>query len=75
MFSDGQRQEIAKKVEEVLLSFNHPEMPTEKPRFQLHVEGVADWSWADIKPNWHYLEEGKNTPVNPFNEQQDKGLI
>jgi hypothetical protein len=36
-------------------------MPEEKPLFQLHVEGVKDWSWADIQPNWLYAEqEGKD---------------
>lgn len=69
MFSLAQKQEIAKKVEEILLSFNHPEMPTEKPIFHLHVKGREGWSWADIEPNWTF--ENKSPGVNPWNEQQD----
>lgn len=58
MFSTEEKQKIAEVVEEVLLSFNHPEMPQEKPNFKLHVDGKEDWSWADIKPN-HQIKEDK----------------
>ncbi len=58
---------IAQKIEELLLSLNHPEMPTERPKFSLHVDGKEAWSWADIKPNWVYYD-GKPMGVNPFNE-------
>ena len=66
MFSRKQKNKIAEEVEKLLLSFNHPEMPKEKPRFLLHVEGKEGWSWADIEPNWKY--EDKEPSVNPFNE-------
>lgn len=68
MFSMSQKKQIAEKVEELLLSFKHPEMPKEKPRFHLRVEGAESWSWAEIKPNWTFSEE---TPpgINPFNER------
>ena len=67
MFSTSQKQLIARKVEELLLSFNHPEMPTERPNFSLHVAGTSDMSWANIAPNWTY--DADNPPsVNPFNE-------
>lgn len=66
MFSKQQKIEIAKAVEWILLSFNHPEMPKEKPEFRLHVAGKESWSWADIEPNWHF--EGKAPGVNPWSE-------
>lgn len=57
MFSPAQKREIAAAVEAVILSFGHPEMPTEKPNFKLHVDGAESWSWADIIPNWKYDQE------------------
>ena len=59
MFSTKEKQYIAEKIEELLLSIRHPEMPKEKPNFKLHVDGAEDWSWADIEPN-HQIEENKN---------------
>lgn len=56
MFSMKEKQYIASVVEKVLLELKHPEMPTEKPVFSLHVDGKEDWSWADIKPNWTFDE-------------------
>lgn len=67
MFSMKQKQEIAKKVEEILLSFNHPEMPKEKPEFKLSVYGKENWSWAEIDPNWAY--EDIKPDINPHNER------
>ena len=57
MFSSEQKQKIAEEVEKVLLSFNHPEMPEEKPNFKLHVDGKKDWSWADIEPNHKFINQ------------------
>ena len=69
MFSVAQKQQIAGAVEQVLLSFKHPEMPTEKPKFTLRVYGKKDWSWAEITPNWTFNKE--NPPsINPHNEQR-----
>ena len=66
MFSLREKQDIALKVEKILLSYNHPEMPEEKPMFTLHVDGKEAWSWADIKPNWTFVD---NPPsISPFNE-------
>lgn len=66
MFSLKEKQMIAAKIEELLLSLNHPEMPTEKPIFSLRVDGKESWSWAEIKPNWTFSD----TPaeINPWNE-------
>jgi len=67
MFSVAEKRKIADALEKVLLDLNHPEMPTEKPRFKLHVDGKEGWSWADIEPNWTF--DDKNPfKVNPFNE-------
>ena len=68
MFSVKEKNKIASEVEKLLLSFNHPEMPKEKPEFTLHVSGKESWSWADIEPNWKY--ENKAPSVNPWNEKQ-----
>jgi len=75
MFSVDQKKQIAEAVEKTLLSFNHPEMPTERPSFKLHVDGKESWSWADIEPNWTY--ENREPGINPHNErvaeQMNKG--
>ena len=67
MFSMNQKKEIAQKVEAILLSYNHPEMPTEKPEFRLSVRGKENWSWAEIEPNWHF--DNTAPGINPHNEQ------
>ena len=51
MFSTEEKQRIARELEKILLSLNHPEMPKEKVEFKLHVDGKEDWSWADIESN------------------------
>lgn len=68
MFSYKEKQKIAEEIEKLLLSFNHPEMPKEKPEFHLSVKGKESWSWAEIKPNWYYEKELPG--VNPWNEKQ-----
>jgi len=66
MFSKKEKIKIANEIEQLLLSFNHPEMPAEKPNFKLHVVGAESWSWADIEPNWKY--ENSDPGINPWNE-------
>lgn len=66
MFSLSEKRMIAAEVEKLLLSLNHPEMPKEKPRFRLHVDGAESWSWADIEPNWTFDDRAPG--VNPWNE-------
>lgn len=68
MFSAEEKRKISGEIEKLLLSINHPEMPTEKPSFRLHVDGKEHWSWADIDPNWKY--EDKAPSVNPWNEKE-----
>lgn len=70
MFSVEQKRQIAAVVERALLDLHHPEMPTERPRFSLHVQGAESWSWADIKPNWVFDEGLQRVEVNPWNERQ-----
>ena len=67
MFSQEQKKEIAKAVEKVILSFDHVEMPKERPSFTLRVEGKEDWSWANIEPNWTFNQ--KPSQINKFNSQ------
>jgi hypothetical protein len=69
MFSMAEKKKIAEEVEKLILSFNHPEMPKERPEFKLHIDGKESWSWAIIEPNWHF--EDKPPSINPFNEDQD----
>lgn len=61
MFSASEKRAIAAKVEELLLALKHPEMPTSRPSFRLHVDGAESWSWADIEPNWKFEKEGPET--------------
>lgn len=68
MFNVAEKRHIADEIEKLLLSLNHPEMPTEKPRFKLHVDGKESWSWADIEPNWVFDDGHKEAGANPFNE-------
>ena len=67
MFSMEQKRQIAEGVEKIVLGFKHPEMPTEKPRFSLHVDGKESWSFADIQPNWMF-DDANKPGVNPWNE-------
>ncbi len=67
MFNKEQKMKISDAVEKIILSFNHPEMPTEKPQFILHIDGKERWSWADIGPNWNY--ENREPSMNPHNEK------
>ena len=58
MFNAAEKKKIAEAVEKVLLEIDHPEMPNEKPYFELHVHGIEKWSFADIEPNWWWEEAG-----------------
>ena len=66
MFSVAEKQKIADTIENLLLKLDHPEMPKEKPKFHLRVEGKESWSFADIDPNWTY--DNNKPSVNQFNE-------
>ncbi len=67
MFSIAEKQKIADGIERLLLELAHPEMPKERPVFELHVKGKESWSWADIKPNWEH-EATPSSLINPWNE-------
>ena len=67
MFSMKEKQFIAAKLEELILSLNHPEMPKSRPLFKLHIDGSEAWSFADIEPNWIF--EDKAPGINPWNER------
>ena len=68
MFSVKQKQEIANKVQEVLRSTGHPELPDDEIKFHLHVAGAEAWSWADIRNNGAVSDPS----VNPHNEAMEK---
>ena len=72
MFSREEKMKISGAIEKMLLELNHPEMPTEKPNFTLHVNGKEGWSWADIEPNWHY--EDVKAPTSDWNEGAREAL-
>lgn len=67
MFSVTEKRKIAEEIEKLLLSFDHPEMPKDRPSFTLHVDGAESWSWANIEPNWKYNENNPQQ-INPWNE-------
>lgn len=72
MFSISEKRKIAEEIEKLLLSFNHPEMPKDRPIFKLRVEGKESWSFADIRPNW--LVDNPEKDANPWNEVSRKVL-
>ena len=66
MFSTDQKRWISNKIQEVLRSTNHPELPDGEIQFNLHVEGAEPWwSWADIRNNNSVV----NPETNEFNEK------
>ena len=67
MFSLEEKRKIADAVEKILLEIKHPEMPNDRAKFTLHVDGKEDWSWADIKPNWTF-GEGSAPTTTEWNE-------
>lgn len=70
MFSMAEKRKIADAVEKVILDLKHPEMPGEKPKFHLHIDGKEGWSFADIKPNWIFDDGHEKAGINPFNERE-----
>lgn len=68
MFSVGEKRFIAAAVEKILLELGHPEMPGQKPKFELMVTGKEAWSWAKIEPNWVFDDGQKEMGINPWNE-------
>lgn len=67
MFSQKEKQFIATEVEKIILSLNHPEMPTEHPKFLLNIEGKEPWSFATIQPN-HTFDDQNKPGINAWNE-------
>jgi len=66
MFSIQQKRDISDAVQKILRETNHPELPKGEIQFLLHVDGAADWSWADIRNNGAVTKPG----LNPWNEIQ-----
>jgi hypothetical protein len=51
MFSVAQKRNIAEAVQSILRDTKHLEPPLGEISFNLHVDGLESWSWADIKNN------------------------
>jgi hypothetical protein len=67
MFSVGEKRAIADAVQRILRATDHPELPAVgEIKFQLHVQGAEEWSWADIQNNGAITNPG----VNLWNELQ-----
>jgi len=66
MFSVSEKRDIASRVQAILRSTNHPELPEGEIKFHLHVDGAESWSWADIRNNGAVDKPG----VNSWNEMQ-----
>lgn len=67
MFSVRQKREIADAVQKILRATNHPELPDGEIKFQLHVQGLDYFEYADIENNAAIAVPR----VNPWNESQD----
>lgn len=68
MFSVREKRALARKIQSVLRSTGHPELPQGEIEFTLHVKGAEEFSFAEIKNNGAVV-----TPsVNPHNEIQDQ---
>lgn len=66
LFSRAEKQRISQAVEDVLREINHPEMDVANIRFNLHVFGAEEWSYADIHQNTPETRTGVDP--NPWNE-------
>jgi hypothetical protein len=67
MFSVAQKRWIADEVQKILRATNHPELPPDgEIQFTLHVDGLENWSYADIRNNGAVTNPG----VNSWNEFQ-----
>ena len=64
MFSMKEKQFIAAQIEKLLLELNHPEMPNEKPRFSLHVDGKESW-WKAVGTCGTTLKKALENASNP----------
>ena len=67
MFSVRQKREISAKIQNILRSTNHPELPEGSITFTLNVSGKEVWSWAVIKNN----SAVKSPNINIHNELMD----
>lgn len=72
MFSVAQKRDISNKVQEVLRSTKHPELPEGEIEFHLHIKGAESWSWADIKNNGAVPDPDMNL-WNEMQAQKCKG--
>lgn len=74
MLSFNHKQFIASKVEEVLLSLSHPEIPKDKPLFILHITGAKNHYSTEVFPNWMLGIEKKKERKRAFKYRTKKAL-
>lgn len=51
MFAPELKQEISNKIQEILQGVKDSELPKGEINFILHVDGLRDCSWANIRNN------------------------
>lgn len=54
MFSPDLKRKIATEIQKILRETSHGELPMGEINFILHVDGVASWSWANIRNNGNH---------------------
>ena len=69
MFNVREKRDIAEKIQQILRDTNDPELPKGEIQFWLHVDGMDDLSWADIRNNGAVA----NPDINPWNEKSRLG--
>lgn len=68
MFSVHQKRAISARIQEILRSTDHPELPKGEITFTIRIEGAELWSWAVIQNNGAIADPS----INPHNEQADR---
>ena len=51
MLSQKTKTEIATKIQDILQSINDEELPKGEINFIIHIDGVSQGSWANIRNN------------------------
>ncbi len=69
MFSLRQKRELSDGIQKLIRATGHPELPPEgeEIEFLIRIEGMKDWSWAEIRNN----RSVKTPSMNEWNEAQD----
>lgn len=54
MFTVDVKHKIATEVQKILRDTDNGELPMGEISFILHIDGVASWSWANIRNNGNH---------------------